>query len=134
MKYEFTDDILTGIESIDQEHRRLFEITNDAYELLTNQFKEDKYDDIEAVLHELRDYTKEHFAHEEAYMESINYKKRFSQKIQHADFIKRIEAVDLEHMDANQQSVLLELLDFLAKWLIGHIKGMDKKIPAKERE
>ena len=29
---------------------------------------------------------------------------------------------------AKQQEYVIHLLDFLAKWLQGHIKGMDKRI------
>ena len=50
MKYEFTEEYYTGIKMIDEEHAKLFEIANRAYELLTNQFKLDKYDEIAAVL------------------------------------------------------------------------------------
>ena len=123
--YEFTDDYLTGIEQIDNEHRKLYAIANEAYELLKNQFMSDKYDYIKEILEELRAYTKTHFAHEEAYMESIQYKRIFSQKVQHAEFIKKLEDVDLEHIDENQQAALLDILDFLANWLILHIKGTD---------
>ncbi|MDD3115058.1 MAG: hemerythrin family protein [Anaerovibrio sp.] len=128
MKYEFTDDYLTGIESIDEQHARLFEIANQAYDLLTDQFVTDKYDEIVRVLEELREYTKYHFKHEEDYMKSINYPKRFSQLHQHAQFISRLESYNLEEIDMAQQEGLLEILDFLASWLQGHIKGMDKKI------
>ncbi len=128
MKYEFTKDYHTGIEFIDEEHAKLFEIANRAYELLTNQFVADKYDAIVAVLEELRDYTKYHFNHEEEYMKSINYPKRFSQLHQHTQFINKLESYNLKEIDANQQEGLLEILDFLALWLQGHIKGMDKKI------
>ena len=88
MQYNFTSDYLTGIESVDAEHRKLFEIANRAYALLTDDFREDKYDQILAIMEELRDYTKTHFAHDEAYMESIQYKRRFSQKLQQR-FLKR---------------------------------------------
>ena len=54
MKYEFTEEYYTGIPTIDEEHAKLFEIANRAYELLTNQFKLDKYDEIAAVLPLLR--------------------------------------------------------------------------------
>ncbi|SRR5574344_1055324 len=128
MQYNFTSDYLTGIESVDAEHRKLFEIANRAYDLLTDDFREDKYDQILAIMEELRDYTKTHFAHEEAYMESIQYKRRFSQKIQHAGFIQKLDSVDLKQMDSEQQKTLLELLDFLAIWLMRHIKGMDCRI------
>ena len=128
MKYEFTKDYHTGIDFIDEEHAKLFEIANRAYDLLTNQFVTDKYDAIVAVLEELKDYTKYHFNHEEEYMKSINYPKRFSQLHQHTQFINKLESYNLKEIDVNQQEGLLEILDFLALWLQGHIKGMDKKI------
>ena len=128
MKYEFTKDYHTGIDFIDEEHAKLFEIANRAYDLLTNQFVTDKYDAIVAVLEELRDYTKYHCNHEEEYMKSINYPKRFSQLHQHTQFINKLESYNLKEIDVNQQEGLLEILDFLALWLQSHIKGMDKKI------
>ena len=128
MKYEFTKDYHTGIDFIDEEHAKLFEIANRAYDLLTNQFVTDKYDAIVEVLEELRDYTKYHFNHEEEYMKSINYPKRFSQLHQHTQFINKLESYNLKEIDVNQQEGLLEILDFLALWLQSHIKGMDKKI------
>ena len=128
MKYEFTKEYHTGIDFIDEEHAKLFEIANRAYDLLTNQFVTDKYDAIVAVLEELRNYTKYHFNHEEEYMKSINYSKRFSQLHQHTQFINKLESYNLKEIDVNQQEGLLEILDFLALWLQGHIKGMDKKI------
>lgn len=128
MKYEFTKDYYTGIDFIDEEHAKLFEIANRAYDLLTNQFMVDKYDTIVSVLEELKEYTKYHFHHEEEYMKSINYPKRFSQLHQHTQFINKLEEYNLEEIDANQQAGLLEILDFLALWLQEHIKGMDKKI------
>ena len=128
MKYEFTKDYHTGIDFIDEEHAKLFEIANRAYDLLTNQFVTDKYDAIVAVLEELRDYTKYHFNHEEEYMKSINYPTRFSQLHQHTQFINKLESYNLKEIDVNQQEGLLEILDFLALWLQSHIKGMDKKI------
>ncbi len=128
MKYEFTKDYHTGIDFIDEEHAKLFEIANRAYDLLTNQFVTDKYDAIVAVLEELKEYTKYHFNHEEEYMKSINYPKRFSQLHQHTQFINKLNSYNLKEIDVNQQEGILEILDFLAVWLQGHIKGMDKKI------
>ena len=128
MMYEFTDDYLTGVEQIDNEHRKLFAIANEAYELLKDNFVSDKYDYIREILEELRGYTKTHFAHEEEYMDKIQYRRRFSQKIQHAEFIKKLEDTDLDGIDENQQETLLEILDFLANWLVSHIKKSDTLI------
>jgi len=46
-------------------------------------------------LENLRDYTVKHFTDEEQYMESINYKKLFTQKVQHLKFIHKLD--ELEH-------------------------------------
>ena len=81
--YEFKEEFKTGIDQIDQEHKRLFEIADQIYELKNKEFVHDKYDEIRSILEELRDYTDTHFAHEEAYMESIGYKNMFMQEVQH---------------------------------------------------
>ena len=133
MKYEFTDDYLTGIEAIDQEHRRLFEITNGVYDLLTNEFMEDKYDRIVAIMEELRDYTKTHFAHEEEFMQSISFQYIWSEKHQHLTFIEKLDGIDMKKLDDHQEAYILDVLDFLAKWLTGHIRGADARIDAAVR-
>lgn len=48
--YEMKDEFKTNIEIIDNQHEKLFEITNEAYILLTNNFKLDKYDEILDIL------------------------------------------------------------------------------------
>ena len=48
--YKMKDEFKTNIEIIDQQHEKLFEITNEAYMLLTNNFKLDKYDEIVGIL------------------------------------------------------------------------------------
>ena len=131
--YAFTKEYYTGIESIDKEHARLFEIAYRAYELLTNQFMADKYDQIVAIMTELRDYTKTHFAHEEEYMMGKGYQHRWSQKVQHLNFIKKLDEADFRQIDESQHQALLDVLDFLAKWLQGHIKGMDRRIGGAEK-
>ena len=128
MKYEFTDDYLTGIESIDKEHARLFEIANETYDLMQNDLVTDKYDKIVDLIKQLEEYTKTHFAHEEEFMESIHYQHIWSERHQHMTFIKKLDEVDLEQVDHGQQEYITEVLDFLAKWRQGHIKGADKRI------
>jgi hemerythrin len=128
MMYEMKEDYYTGIDFIDQEHAKLFSICNEAYELLTNDFIPDKYDYILSVLHELKNYTKYHFQHEEEYMVSIGYKRLLSQKVDHADFIEKLDGFDTDSIDENQKTSLLELVDFLNDWLVGHIFMKDKLI------
>ncbi len=126
--YEMKDEYLTGIEFIDNEHRRLFEIANEVYELSVNEFIADKYDNIKDVLRELREYTKLHFTHEEEYMKSINYKKIFSQIIEHKEFVDKLDELDIDSLDENSDEMISEILEFLTNWLVNHILYSDKQI------
>ena len=126
--YEFLDDYVTGIESIDDEHRRLFEIADETYRLSKEEFLVDKYDQVRYILGELKDYALLHFEHEEAYMESINYKKMFMQKVQHDQFREKVNNLDLDHLDENSDEMIDEILTFLTNWLINHILEHDKQI------
>ena len=47
--YEFKEEFLTGIEEIDKEHRRLFEIAEELYELKWEEVIPDKYDNISKI-------------------------------------------------------------------------------------
>lgn len=126
--YEMKDEYLTGIELIDREHRRLFELAEEAYQLQKNEFIPDKYDHLKSILQELKDYTIMHFTHEEEYMESIQYKKMFTQKIQHEEFRHKLEEFTFEDLDENSNEMITKILNFLADWLINHILYTDKEI------
>lgn len=124
--YEFKEIYKTGIEAIDAEHKRLFEIAEEAYQLQQNEFIPDKYDNLVSILEELRDYTKTHFTHEEAYMKEIGYKGMFTQKVQHDAFIQKLEDMDLSAIDENSDAAISEILKFLTDWLVDHILHVDK--------
>lgn len=126
--YEMKDEYLTGIEQIDNEHRRLFEIAEELYQLSKEEFVPDKYDNIRNLLNELREYTKTHFNHEEAYMESIGYKRMFMQKVQHDAFCKQLDEWDLEDIDEQQDEMIENILSHVTDWLINHILEQDKQI------
>ena len=129
--FAFTDKYKTGIEMVDDEHRRLFEIIAETKDVIDSEFLADKYDHIMNLLNQLREYTEFHFKDEEVLMEKIGYPRLEVQKRAHAAFVERLVEIDfkdLDNMDDNQQEYLLELIQFLISWLSNHILGEDKKI------
>ena len=135
--FAFTDAFKTGIDLVDNEHKRLFEIIHDTNDLIHEELLHDKYDEIMRLLTELREYTEFHFGDEEALMERIHYPEIAAQKRAHSAFVARLVEIDLselESLDDNQQDYLLELIDFLLSWLTNHILACDKKIGVYMRE
>jgi hemerythrin len=117
---------------VDIEHKELFRIVDKANHLIKSFDELTGYDNIMSILHELTEYTKEHFSDEEEYMEKIGYEGLAAQKRAHESFIEKLENIDINEIDDNPREELQELLEFLLGWLINHIMYTDKKIPIVE--
>ena len=126
--YEMKEEYKIGVEHIDEQHKKLFELADKAYMLLKDEFAIDKYDKIVEILDELKEYTIFHFRSEEEYMQRIGYKRLFTQKIEHDNFIKELEDLDYRGIDANQDESLVKILNLLNDWLVEHILKTDKLI------
>ncbi len=124
----FTSQYETGIDFVDDEHRRLFDIVGRAYSLMGMQQGLERYDKIMGVLDELSEYAETHFAHEEEYMKKIKYPKLEQQQRAHSIFLDRMDDRNFAENELDQEEYLEELLDFLFGWLSNHIMRMDKEI------
>ena len=122
------DDYAVGVELIDEQHKQLFVIGNKIYDLLENYLLDDKYDKIVLIIEELKEYTKYHFQSEEQYMMQVKYSKLFSHKVEHDDFIAKIEETDFNAIDNNQEEFIRDLLLFVFNWISEHILQNDKLI------
>ena len=125
---QWKEEYEVGVAEIDEQHQKLIDIANRVYELMRNELALDKYDQIVEILQELKEYTVYHFHFKEGLMQKAKYKKRFSHKILHQNFLAQVEAVDLSAVDENQEAYLVQIMDFIANWLIDHIVGEDKKV------
>ena len=115
--YEFTEDCMIHIEQIDNEHRKLFQMLNEAFTMV--QETEDVSAIIISLLSNLKNYAMTHFAHEEAYMESI-HDPELSRKVN--SFVP-----DTSSPEAARKS-LNDLLTYLVRWLYRHILCSDMMI------
>ena len=128
MMYEMKPEYYTGIEKIDQEHERLFELAQETYELLHNDFLQDKTEQLVYLISELINYTKTHFSHEEAYLDSIHYAELEKHKTQHRKFEDTLLEFDLDSIEGDfdsQDKIVKGLLEFLVGWLVTHILKVD---------
>ena len=127
--FAFTDEFRTQIPLVDKEHETLFDLVRQTYELVHDEFRVDKFDDIIEIIEELRDYTIKHFADEERYMKSINYDGLPEQVAAHTAFVEKLNNIDFDEIDRDQEDALDKLIKFLLNWLVQHILKVDKKMP-----
>lgn len=121
------DKYALGVVKIDEQHRKLFEIAGEIEALLNDDFITDKYDDIVAILGELKDYTIQHFKDEEEFMLNHKFPMFLTHKMMHNDFVEKIESIDLSKVDNEQNLYLKEILNFVGEWLVEHILVEDAK-------
>ena len=114
------DDLNTGIDVIDQQHRRIVEMLNHLY----NAQKSMERAVVAEVIDELVDYTLSHFAFEEELMEEAGYAFCAAHKRVHEVFIKRVSEYHMRFQAG--EDITDELRTMLSRWLFNHIRGDDK--------
>lgn len=116
-----------GIPLIDVQHQKLLEIANSIGEKISNldDFTDETFEEIMDILDQLFDYTKYHFSQEELLMHHYGYDHVQTHILEHNDFIAYIHGVDYVEINNNPKAILLELIQFVAKWVFNHIMQTD---------
>ena len=122
----WTPDLSVGVEMIDNQHKMCFE---KAEELFEAGRKHQAKEYVGELLAFLDDYTKKHFADEEAYMLRIQYPGYAQQKKEHTAFIAQLTKLRGDY-DASGGNllVILNANQMVIDWLTKHISTMDKQI------
>jgi methyl-accepting chemotaxis protein len=114
-----------GIDSVDRDHQRLFQLYNDLLQAVQDGSGREK---MLPTLAALIDYTKEHFAREEQVMTDNRYPDFAAHKKLHDSFAAKIIEVQQGCTASRGNIVTLEILAFVRNWLIEHIQGCDSRM------
>lgn len=115
----WTDDLNTGIEVIDSQHRKIVSFINQLHDARQGA----EHAAIAEVIAGLVDYTVAHFSFEEALMEEAGYQYVRPHKKVHELFIRRVS--ELQTRFESGEDVSDELHTLLARWLFNHIRHDD---------
>ena len=124
--FRWDSSFMTGLEAVDQQHRRLVELINRFGTALT-QASGSSRGHVEAVFSELVDYAKYHFSEEETMMAAVGLDSSYIEfhRAQHAGFIAELFHLR-ESADPARPESLQAALRFLIHWLVYHILGVDQ--------
>ena len=112
-------------EQLDDEHKNLFKIAEEAFAIVEPELKHEK---IKNILNKLYEYMKTHFSHEEEYMQEINYPQFEIHKDIHNNIVNTINDFIKELPTLSADSFEKELARLIDTTIINHIIQEDKKI------
>ncbi len=120
---EWDDSFATGVRSLDDQHRKLFDMVNDLHDAMQQKRSKEA---IGSILNRLIEYTASHFGAEEAGFRKSNYPDEARHKEHHAKLVAQV--LDLQGKFNSGEALLTQsVIEFLQDWLINHIKGVDKQ-------
>ncbi|HIJ59459.1 MAG TPA: hemerythrin family protein [Nitrospirae bacterium] len=114
-----------GVEEIDNQHKKLIELINQ----LIIKKEENKTDQeyLHSLLSELFNYTIYHFFTEEQIMENISYPDYGKHKAEHVNISSKVIEY-FERFNNGEDSLYIEIFEFLKVWLYNHIMNTDNAL------
>jgi hemerythrin len=116
---KWSNDLNTGVDIIDEQHKRIVRYINELYEAQAANNRAQ----VGEIIDELVDYTVSHFAFEESLMERAGYPFLDPHKKVHGLFVGRVSKFVERFKEG--EDVAGDLVSMLQKWLINHIQNED---------
>lgn len=120
---EWSDALAIGIPEIDYQHRNLVNMLN---ALDTALVEGEEREVIAQILDSVGQYVLTHFAAEEALMARIEYEFIDEHKAEHHRIAERADRLR-QRFDEGEDTAG-EMREFLIRWLLNHIAGVDSQI------
>lgn len=125
MKYEVTEDLLTGNALIDSEHKELFAAVN---KLMDACAQGKGRDQIQKTVQFLTDYVAKHFRDEEGLQTKSNYPGYPAHKQFHDGYRRKLGEVSQELVREGASVKALGDLNGVVAILVSHIRTEDKRL------
>ncbi|HZV81838.1 MAG TPA: hemerythrin family protein [Geobacteraceae bacterium] len=123
MSITWNNNLLTGVELIDSQHKELFS-RFDSLVAACNQGK--GRDEVMRLLQFLDDYIREHFAAEEQLQIRHNYPQYGEHKAQHISFVADVDQLKNQFLaEGATLPLVIQTNQALVNWLIRHISSVD---------
>jgi len=121
--------LVTGITRIDEQHRVLVDMCNEAHVLLQQHATTER---TKGIVRDLMSYALYHFETEEELADSCGYNDAHAEenakhREQHRAFANAVAGMQLD-MSRGIAVSIEALFDFLRSWLTNHILGMDMEL------
>ena len=121
--FPWKDTYNVNVGIVDSQHRVLVDLINELHHAMMSRSGKEQ---MGKILANLVSYTESHFKAEEGILLANQYPDLANHKIEHERFVKTIKEYQTK-FQKNELGLTIEVMDFLKKWLVEHIMGVDKK-------
>ena len=121
--FVWNDTYSVQVGSIDEQHKKLFNIINQLHEALGAGKGQAT---VKTILKELVDYTVTHFHAEEALLEKQAYPNLAVHRLEHKNLVDKIKKFQSEY-ETGQLGMAVQVMNFLQDWLKSHILKTDEQ-------
>jgi hemerythrin len=121
--FEWSDQLSVKVGKMDEQHKVLVSLINELHEAMKAGIGKEA---TGKTLKRLIEYTKTHFADEEALMRQHGYQGLDVQKAEHAKLTQQVLDFNKDYT-AGKITLTMEVMSFLKRWLNEHIANTDKK-------
>ena len=122
--FTWSSEYSVGNDLIDREHQRLFELADRLHRAMLSGGADRV---LRGLFDELAEYTRTHFAHEEALMQRYSYPQFPAHAKIHGQLIARVASLQ-EDLKAGKLTVTMNTMQFLRDWLSHHIGKTDRLV------
>lgn len=124
---EFSDNLITGNEMIDQQHKELIERISKFVDVCENG--DGKVKAIQ-MLDYMAEYTTFHFQQEEELQEKVSYPGLEEHRKKHEEFKKTVDVLYefLDESEGPTEAFVQQVQKNVVNWLYQHIEGFDRSV------
>ena len=126
-KFDWDPDLETGIEIVDEQHRKYFVLLNSYLEKTSGPLSDsNQFFDLLEKFSFLHQYAKEHFSTEELIMQEAGYPEFESHRDEHLYFERHVEELyEQLKVEGFSQELAREANYYIIEWFVDHIREAD---------
>ncbi len=125
-KFDWKEELNTGIEAVDQQHQEMFRIVRDIEQLLIIHCIGVTEKQLYAIIRELREFVSYHFYEEEKLMKKYNVSTYEEHKKNHKRMVKLIEGIDIPKLGRQPYEQLTKIKKGIQENIFEHMFNVDR--------
>ena len=123
-QFAWTEELLTGVVWMDDEHRRWIVLVNAVLNALDCGYAADYISELVEVMFT---YARGHFLREEAEMFRVGYASSGAHRAEHAEWLRQVVAIK-RSLDAGERINAIGIQNYLMNAIGNHILGADARL------